>query len=315
MLLGFCGGRNAVLWCEYCGVVCFDVQKYNKICTYQNVFVLLQAKNILRRESRYNIETDTGIKADMNRDRYRHKSRYEQRQILAEMTILNIETSTPVCSVALATDGTVLAFRRSEPSGDHARQLPLFVESMLAEARERGLKIDAVAVSEGPGSYTGLRIGVSMAKGLAYGLSVPMLSVQTLQILAAEALQAAGTMAEGTRICPMMDARRMEVYACVYDRELRATGAVRALVMDEERAAELAADAPLVVCGDGAKKCMELFKGMDVRISAPEYPDARFMASLSEAALRAGKTVDTAYFEPFYLKEFEAAVSHVKGLK
>jgi len=231
------------------------------------------------------------------------------------MTILNIETSTPVCSVAIATDGIVQMFRRSEPVGDHARQLPLFVESMLAEARDKGLKTDAVAVSEGPGSYTGLRIGVSMAKGLAYGMDVPLVGVPTLQILAAEALEEAGKTGAETRICPMTDARRMEVYTCEYDSSLRAKGEVRALVMDEKTAAELAGRKPLIVCGDGAKKCMELFKGMEVRLSAPEYPDARFMAGLAEAALREGRTVDVAYFEPFYLKEFAAAVSHVKGLK
>ena len=231
------------------------------------------------------------------------------------MTILNIEPSTPVCSAALATDGTVTVFRRSEPSGDHARQLPLFVESLLGEARSSGQTIDCVAVSEGPGSYTGLRIGVSMAKGLAYGMNVPMVSVPTLRILAAEALAEADSMAAGTRICPMMDARRMEVYACLYDTCLRAAGEVRALVMDEAAAAGLAAGGPLVVCGNGAAKCMELFSGMDVRLSAPEYPDARFMAGLAEEELRGGRTVDVAYFEPFYLKEFAAAVSHVKGLK
>ena len=231
------------------------------------------------------------------------------------MTILNLETSTAVCSAALVMCGQVVEYRRSEALGDHARQLPVFVGELLAVAKEKGLRIDAVAVSEGPGSYTGLRIGVSMAKGLAYGMSVPLVSVPTLQILAAEAREVAGEISAATRLCPMIDARRMEVYTCVYDCCLRPMSDVRAVVMDETVAAGLAADAPLVVCGDGAEKCRELFKSMDVSFSLPEYPDARFMAQLAEARLKEKIVADTAYFEPFYLKEFEAAVSHVKGLR
>jgi tRNA threonylcarbamoyladenosine biosynthesis protein TsaB len=230
------------------------------------------------------------------------------------MTILNIETSTPVCSVSLDTDDAPVASRCSEPASDHARILPLYVSEVLHEAEERGLHIDAVAVSSGPGSYTGLRIGVSMAKGLAYGLHVPLVAVPTLQLLAAQAL-AEGGATPHTRVCPMLDARRMEVYAAVYDSSLHETVAAQALVMDEAAAADLARQGVTLACGDGADKCRELLEAQHITLAQAQYPDARFMYRLAEMRLKEGRTEDVAYFEPFYLKEFTAAVSHVKGLK
>ena len=230
------------------------------------------------------------------------------------MKVLHIETSTPLCSVAFAVDGRVVASRRSGAEGDHASRLPLFVDDLLREVRGQGMEPEAVAVSGGPGSYTGLRIGASMAKGLAYGMRIPLVAVPTLQVLAAGALLENAGLSGEWRVCPMMDARRMEVYTCLYDSRLRPLADPRAVVMDGQQAAEMAAEGPLLLCGDGAAKCLPLF-GAEVRMVPPVWPEARFMAELAETLLAEGKSADVAYFEPFYLKEFAAAPSHVKGLQ
>ena len=221
------------------------------------------------------------------------------------MTILNIETSTPVCSVAIATDGIVQMFRRSEPVGDHARQLPLFVESMLAEARDKGLKTDAVAVSEGPGSYTGLRIGVSLAKGVCYGRDLPLLSVPTLKLLCVPVLLRE-MVEEGALLCPMIDARRMEVYAGIYDRALREVRPVSADVVDSDTYKQWLDQQPVYFFGGGAKKCMEAIGHPNARYIDGIEPLAKWMQPLAERRLMNGQTEDVAYYVPFYLKDFVA---------
>lgn len=216
------------------------------------------------------------------------------------MNILCIETSTDVCSVAMARDGAVVALRES-PERDHAARAAVFVAEVLAEAEVTAgsavsagrARLDAVAVSRGPGSYTGLRIGTSLAKGLCFGLDIPLISVGSLNGLAAQ-------VGVGGVLIPMIDARRMEVYCQVFE-GARAVSDVEAKVMDENSFSEWRDKKEVYIFGDGAEKCRDVLpwaKYVDVKASA------RGMARLAEEALAAGKTEDVAYFEPFYLKDF-----------
>lgn len=189
---------------------------------------------------------------------------------------------------------------------EHARELPLMVEDLLARLNALGekskenspkLQIEAVAVSEGPGSYTGLRIGASVAKGLAYGLNVPLMAVPTLQIMATEVSQ---SVHDGL-LCPMIDARRMEVYSAIYTPELKEVTPVAATVVDEHSFAELLTKNKVYFFGNGAEKCMEVLKSENAVFVKDIVPDARWM--------QGGRVVDTAYWEPFYLKAYEAKKS------
>ncbi len=226
------------------------------------------------------------------------------------MTILSVETSTQVCSAALLTDGTVADERISYNGGNHAELLPEYVDSLL---RLCG-KIDAVALSAGPGSYTGLRIGTSLCKGLAYGRNIPMVAVPTLDILTEALLEKTQEYA-GSLLCPMLDARRMEVYTALYESDGRQIRNVEAKVIDGESFADIAPDKQMVFFGNGAMKCEGVIRRKNSKFVPDIVPLARAMWRLSTERLQRGETVDIAYFEPFYLKDFVAAPSHVKGLK
>ncbi|MBR4546888.1 MAG: tRNA (adenosine(37)-N6)-threonylcarbamoyltransferase complex dimerization subunit type 1 TsaB [Paludibacteraceae bacterium] len=209
-----------------------------------------------------------------------------------EPVILGIETSTDACSAAVLRGGQVLASRLHAAGSEHARELPLMVEELLAETKD--FPIEAVAVSEGPGSYTGLRIGASVAKGLAYGLNVPLMAVPTLQIMAA---QVASQVRDGL-LCPMIDARRMEVYNAFYTPELKEVIPVAATIVDEHSFAEQLAAGKVYFFGNGAAKCKSVIGHANAVFLENIVPDA--------AWIRGGKIVDTAYWEPFYLKAYEA---------
>ena len=209
-----------------------------------------------------------------------------------EPIILCVETSTDACSAAVVQGGRVLAARLHRSGSEHARELPLMVEELLAEMK--GGQIDAVAVSEGPGSYTGLRIGASVAKGLAYGMNVPLMAVPTLQIMAA---QVAARLDDGL-LCPMIDARRMEVYNAFYAPDLREVVPVSATVVDEHSFAEQLAAGKVYFFGNGAEKCKSVIRHENAVFLDDIVPDAAWM--------RGGKIMDTAYWAPFYLKEYEA---------
>ena len=209
-----------------------------------------------------------------------------------EPIILCVETSTDACSAAIVQGGLVLAARLHRSGSEHARELPLMVEELLAEMK--GGQIDAVAVSEGPGSYTGLRIGASVAKGLAYGMNVPLIAVPTLQIMAA---QVAARIDDGL-LCPMIDARRMEVYNAFYTPDLQEVVPVAATVVDEHSFAEQLAAGKVYFFGNGAEKCKSVIRHENAVFIDEIVPDAAWM--------RSGKIVDTAYWAPFYLKEYEA---------
>lgn len=230
--------------------------------------------------------------------------------------ILCIETGTDICSVGIAKDGELLSLRESDEGRDHARKVGVFVDELL---REMGIvpdDLDAVAVGKGPGSYTGLRIGVSFAKGLCYGLQKPLVAVGSLDALAEVAREdyEAGILSvddwDGAYLCPMVDARRMEVYAQVFDSEGRPQGEVSAEVVDEGSFAAFRGQGrPFVIFGSGARKCADVLPDA---VYVEVTPSARGLARLAQQALDEGRTEDIAYFEPFYLKDFVVTTSRKK---
>lgn len=227
--------------------------------------------------------------------------------------ILCIETGTDVCSVALTEDGRVCSLVESDGGRDHAGRLGGYVDELLREGGLRPGDLDAVAVGRGPGSYTGLRIGVSLVKGICFGLGIPLLSVGSLEALAHVAAEdhAAGLIPlddwSAARLCPMIDARRMEVYAQLFDTRLEPLSPVMAEVVEAESFAEWREGGELLIFGDGAEKCLETLAagrhGDRVRLFRTT-PSARGMAGPAFRAFEAGRFEDTAYFEPFYLKDF-----------
>ena len=227
--------------------------------------------------------------------------------------ILLIETSTALCSVALAQDGAVTAYRESSAPKAHASLTAVFIQEML---QERGLTLadcKAVCVSKGPGSYTGLRVGVSTAKGLCFGSDKPLLAVGTLDTLVAQAATVIPSEVEGSTfryIIPMIDARRMEVYTAVFENGVQITETAPAII-DETSFAEYLEQGPCLFIGDGAGKCADVIKHPNAHFRQC-CPKASAMLSPAIEAYKAGKFEDVAYFEPFYLKEFVATVSKKK---
>lgn len=219
--------------------------------------------------------------------------------------ILNIETSTDVCSVALTCDGQVVFNKENHESMSHASSLGGYVQDALSVAKSHHFAIDAVAVSRGPGSYTGLRIGVSEAKGLCFGLDVPLIAVDTLAVMAC-AVMFKKDIDEDALLCPMIDARRMEVYSAVYDRALNQVKPVSAEIIDENSYADILTRKPVVFFGNGAGKCRDVITGDNVHYIDGICPLAADMLALSEMAFRNSRFENVAYFEPFYLKEFVA---------
>ena len=233
--------------------------------------------------------------------------------------ILSIETGTDICSVALANDGELMALRESDEGRDHAKKVALFVDELLRETGVQPSDIDAIAVGKGPGSYTGLRIGVSFAKGMCYALGIPLIAIGSLDALtevAREDFEAGILDVEETdwtqaKLCPMVDARRMEVYAQVFDVEGKPESDVVAEVVTEESFNEWRAKGKFVIFGNGAKKCAEVLPDT---IIESVVPSARGIVRLAEEAFNAGKFEDLAYFEPFYLKDFIVIPSKKKLL-
>ncbi len=229
------------------------------------------------------------------------------------MTILCIETSTSVCSAAICKDGSLIKQCINKEGSNHARLLPLYIEELLALAREQSLCIDAVALSEGPGSYTGLRIGASTAKGLCYGLNAPLLPVPTLEVLCEAAKRNTEHRVQSTDLlCPMIDARRMEVYTQI-------NGETKAVVVENEDSLSSVSET-VYYFGDGAAKCQSVFTKPNWHYIPDIVPEAQYVGLLAEqitnrkSQITNAKSSDLAYYEPFYLKEFIAAQSHVKGL-
>ena len=220
--------------------------------------------------------------------------------------ILNIETSTSVCSVAISEDGMVPFVEEDLKGPSHTVSLGVFVDEALSFIDSHAIPLDAVAVSCGPGSYTGLRIGVSMAKGICYGRNIPLIGIPTLEVLCVPVLLHEN-LPEDALLCPMIDARRMEVYAAVYDRALDVKRAVAADIVDENSYLEFLNERPVYFFGNGAAKCREKITHPNAHFIDKVHPLAKMMFPLAEKAIAKEDYKDVAYFEPFYLKEFVAS--------
>ena len=230
--------------------------------------------------------------------------------------ILCLETATPVCSVALNSACCTLAMRETEGQNAHSEKITNFIKAVMEEANIDYSKLDAVAVSQGPGSYTGLRIGVSTAKGVCYAADLPLMAIDTLEAMAYGMKEKLGSqIGDNDLLIPMIDARRMEVYAAIFDANLNKIQNTAALVIDENSFEKLRKDHHLWLFGDGAPKLGKLFENQQhISVIDGFKPSAAFMRPLAEKALLNKDFVDVAYFEPFYLKDFVAGKPHVKGL-
>ena len=231
--------------------------------------------------------------------------------------ILCIETGTDICSVGLARDGELVSLRESDEGRDHAKNVAVFVDELLRENDVAAEELSAVAVGMGPGSYTGLRIGVSFAKGLCYGLQIPLVAVGSLDSLVQVAREdyEAGIIDveqwDDAVLCPMVDARRMEVYTQMFDAKGQSLNEVNAEIIAEDSFAEWRNGRPFVIFGNGAAKCQEVLTDA---ILVNVTPSARGLAALAHQRFETGQTEDIAYFEPFYLKDFIVIPSKKKLL-
>lgn len=220
--------------------------------------------------------------------------------------ILNIETSTDVCSVAVSNDAECI-FEKEDHSGpNHAVKLGVYIDEALSFIDNHAIPLDYVAVSSGPGSYTGLRIGVSMAKGVCYGRDLKLVSVPTLQDLCVPVLLREMVEEENALLVPMLDARRMEVYAQVFDRALNEVRPIQADVVDENTYKEYLDKGPVYFFGNGAEKCMEVINHPNAHLIKGIEPLAKNMFPLAEKKIAVEDFEDVAYFVPFYLKDFVA---------
>ncbi|WP_366186581.1 tRNA (adenosine(37)-N6)-threonylcarbamoyltransferase complex dimerization subunit type 1 TsaB [Flavobacterium ovatum] len=217
--------------------------------------------------------------------------------------ILNIETATRNCSVAIAKEGkTIVCLEIAEEGYSHAEKLHVFIEQALKESGVSYQELTAVAVSQGPGSYTGLRIGVSAAKGLCYALNIPLIAVDTLKSLASQVTVASGF------IVPMLDARRMEVYSAIFSSDLNVERETQAEIITEDSFSVI--QEPIYFVGDCANKCkIVLNKPSFIFLEEIIFPSAKDMSALSYEQYKNKATVDVAYFEPFYLKDFMVTTS------
>lgn len=217
--------------------------------------------------------------------------------------ILSIETATPVCSCTLFQNGEVIINKESYEGQSHSTLLGVFVHDIMNQVRKSNLKLDAIAISNGPGSYTGLRIGVSVAKGLSYGLGIPMIAIPTPNIMATIMKD---MVEEDTLLCPMIDARRMEVYATVFDKSLNVIRKTSADIVDANSYSDLLETNKIAFFGNGSEKCKEVITNPNAIFYKDINPLACAMGILAQKAFNEKAFVDSAYFEPLYLKEFVA---------
>lgn len=222
--------------------------------------------------------------------------------------ILHIETSTATCSVAVSEDSQVIFHNeeRTDEKGASAERLGTMVDEAMSFTDSHAIPFDAVAVSCGPGSYTGLRIGVSMAKGICFGRDLKLIAVPTLQLLCVPVLLRDLQLPDDALLCPMLDARRMEVYAAIYDRALHEVRPTMADVVDADTYRQWLDQRPVYFFGNGAAKCMDTITHPNAHLIEGVEPLARWMQPLAERRLIDGQTEDVAYFEPFYLKDYVA---------
>jgi tRNA threonylcarbamoyladenosine biosynthesis protein TsaB len=234
--------------------------------------------------------------------------------------ILNLETATPVCSVALSHSGQMLGFRDSSEEKSHATRLTLMIGELLAECHYGTEDLDAISLSMGPGSYTGLRIGASVAKGMAYGLGVPLIGIPTLKVLAngffinKKSEINAATANGSVLLCPMLDARRMEVYTALYNSSLTEVSGVEAVILDPLSFDQLLQENVIFFFGTGSNKAAEILTHPNARFFPGIELSAIFQSEPAELLFQSGEFLDSAYFEPHYLKEFIASIPKNKVL-
>ncbi|MFH0761973.1 MAG: tRNA (adenosine(37)-N6)-threonylcarbamoyltransferase complex dimerization subunit type 1 TsaB [Bacteroidota bacterium] len=220
--------------------------------------------------------------------------------------ILHLETASPVCSVALSREGQLLAVKESLEDKSHAKRLTVFIIDILNANGLTVPDLDAISLSLGPGSYTGLRIGTSVAKGLAYGSGKPLIGIPTLQALAVQLVNRQPV--TGTLLCPMLDARRMEVYAAIYTPDLDEINPVEAVVIDKDSFSNILDKQPVWFFGTGSNKAKEVIVHPNARFADGIQLSAGCQGMLAEQAFNKQDFLSTAYFEPHYLKEFIATV-------
>lgn len=220
--------------------------------------------------------------------------------------ILNIDTSTDVCSVAVSNEAELIFNKEDHTGPNHAERLGTFVDEALSFIDNHAIPLDAVAVSCGPGSYTGLRIGTSMAKGICYGRDAKLIAVPTLELLCVPVLLQEMVDCNDALLCPMLDARRMEVYAQVFDRSLKEQRPIHADVVTEDTYREFLDQGPVYFFGNGAAKCMTVIHHPNAHLIEGIQPLAKNMFPLAEKRIAEERFEDVAYFVPFYLKDFVA---------
>lgn len=220
--------------------------------------------------------------------------------------ILNIETSTNVCSVAVSQDGSCIFNKEDHEGPNHAVILGVFVQEALSFIDSHAVPLDAVAVSCGPGSYTGLRIGLSMAKGICYGRDVKLIAIPTLELMCVPLLLGEKINEENALLCPMIDARRMEVYSQFFDRALNEVRSINADIVESNTYDDILAQQPVYFFGNGAEKCHEVLTHHNAHIIEGIVPLAKNMYPLAEKRMANEQFEDVAYFVPFYLKDFVA---------
>ena len=226
--------------------------------------------------------------------------------------ILNIETSTEVCSVALARDGVVIHSRENLTGQNHAMLVTVFIEELLAESNLKMEQLDAVAVSGGPGSYTGLRIGVSVAKGICYASRLPLIAITSLEAMAHHVIHHPDRYqlpkTDNVLFCPMIDARRMEVYTAFYDKEGKQVRGIQADIIDHQSYLPYLESNSVLFFGNGSAKCREAINHPNAFFINGIFTSSENMVVLAEREFHLQKFADVAYYEPFYLKDFVATI-------
>lgn len=227
--------------------------------------------------------------------------------------ILHIETATNVCSVAVSQNHEIIFYKEETKGPSHSSLLGVFVEDAMKTLRTQSIKLDAVAVSCGPGSYTGLRIGVSEAKGLCYGLGIPLIAIETLKVMAYQVAKES-SLDSSVLLCPMLDARRMEVYDAIFTSKLDKMKETAADIVDQTTFANLLSTNTVAFFGNGADKCKEVIGNNNSIFLDDIYPRAKDMVVIADEAYQNKDFVDVAYYEPFYLKEFVGTIPKNKIL-
>jgi len=224
--------------------------------------------------------------------------------------LLCIETATEICSVALLQDDKLIALRENHEGNAHASQITLLIEAVMKDANIELKNLDAIAVSKGPGSYTGLRVGVSTAKGLCYALDIPLIAINTLESLAHEIIK--NNNIQKANFCAMLDARRMEVYCAVFDNQMNSIKKTEAKIIDENSFADLLEISKVYFFGNGSVKCKNIFTHPNAKFIDDIKCSAINMNGIAQKLFLEKQFEDVAYFEPFYLKDFVGTIPNKK---